>query len=193
MTLRKILKALIDNPDGGANGLMFEVYVLRAFKVGGYRFELKDIETGELTHLEIPLNPVVKRFYTIVESEPNQLWIPYASNFPCVDFLLSPRDLFQVTVSKTHPIKGQQLSELVDNLGRHHWFKQDEQPRLIFVVPEYAFHDYPLQNYHATTGKNYAKGSFIPANIRSLKQYVMKIDLASAAAGKSPGSDPVPK
>ncbi|KAG0324733.1 hypothetical protein BG004_003375 [Podila humilis] len=187
---RKILRTLIDDPDGSAGGLIFGVYVLRVFKEGGHCFVLKDLETGELTRLEIPLKPVVNRFYTIVESEPNQLWIPYAINFPCVDFLFSPKDLFQVTVSKTHPIEGHPLSELVNNIRDHHWIEQHVQPRLIFVVPEHTFHDFPLQNYHATTGKNYAKESLIPANIRSLKQYAMKIDLASAAAGESPGTDP---
>ncbi|OAQ24807.1 hypothetical protein K457DRAFT_23727 [Linnemannia elongata AG-77] len=94
--------------------------------------------------LEIPLKPVVNHFHTIAVTEPNQLWIPNASNFPCVDFLLSPKDLFQVTVSTIHPIKGHPLSELVNNIRQHHWISQDEQPRLIFVVPEHAFHDFPL-------------------------------------------------
>ncbi|KAF9083319.1 hypothetical protein BGX29_003223, partial [Mortierella sp. GBA35] len=43
--LRKIMRKLLDKPDGSASRLMFEAYVLRAFREGGYSFALKDIKT----------------------------------------------------------------------------------------------------------------------------------------------------
>ncbi|GJJ74334.1 hypothetical protein EMPS_06692 [Entomortierella parvispora] len=193
--LRNILKALMNNPGGSGSGLMFEAFVLRAFREGGHTFELKELETGEpaeLTHLKIPLKPVVNTFLTITGTKPDQLWIPKICNFACVDFLFSCENLFQVTVSGTHPIKGQLFSELIDSLKQRRWIKSPAEARLIFVVPEHIFDGFPKQKYHTTKGHNYKDIRSMPGNIRSVKQFVMKISVASAAAGKSPGLDLVP-
>ncbi|KAF9079122.1 hypothetical protein BGX27_006979, partial [Mortierella sp. AM989] len=83
--LRKLLMTLLDKPDGSAGGLIFEAFVLRAFRQGGHIFVLKDLDIGEFTHLKIPQRPVVNHFHTITTTKPGQLWIPKICNFACVD------------------------------------------------------------------------------------------------------------
>ncbi|KAI8603151.1 hypothetical protein EDD21DRAFT_46641 [Dissophora ornata] len=123
-------------------------------------------------------------FQTITSTKAGQLWIPTIHNFACVDMLLSPRDLLQITVSNTHAIKGIPFLKLVESLVEHSWITQPEEARLIFVVPSHVFADFQKQNYLTSDGKAHKN---IPAGIKSVKQYVLKIDIKAAAAGKSPG------
>ncbi|KAI8599790.1 hypothetical protein EDD21DRAFT_151048 [Dissophora ornata] len=180
----QMLEMLIKKPDGSASGIIFEAYVLRTFRDGGHTFELKDLQTGKTDRLIIPRKPDVMHFQTITSTKAGQLWIPTIHNFACVDMLLSPRDLLQITVSKTHPIKGPPLLKLVESLVEHSWIAQPKEARLIFVVPGHVFADFRKQNYLTSAEKVYKK---VPADIKSVKQYVLKIDVKAAAAGKSPG------
>ncbi|KAK5796917.1 hypothetical protein F5H01DRAFT_418729 [Linnemannia elongata] len=179
-----MLKKLVMDPNGSASGIMFEAYVLRTFREGGHIFELKDLETGQSARLEIPRNPEVTHFNTITPVTAGTLCIPKICNYACVDLLLAPRDLFQVTVSKNHPIKGLPLSKLIDNLIQARWILPHDEPRLIFVVPGHVYTDFEKQDYLTSEGKVYRT---VPADIQHVRQYVLKIDLESAAGGKSPG------
>jgi hypothetical protein len=184
-TCRLMLKKLIEDPDGSASGIMFEAYVLRTFREGGHTFELKDLQTGKPDRLNIPRNPIVNNFHTITPAKTSKLWIPKIRNYACVDLLMPPKDLFQVTVSKTHPIKGPPLSNLIKSLIDARWIAVPEEARLIFVVPTHVYSDFRRrQNYLTSAGKVYKR---IPADIQPVRQYVLKIDLESAAAGRSPG------
>ncbi|KAI8603153.1 hypothetical protein EDD21DRAFT_369903 [Dissophora ornata] len=180
----QMLKMLIQDAQGSASGIIFEAYVLRTFRDGGHTFELKDLQTGKTDHLIIPRKPDVMHFQTITSTKAGQLWIPTIHNFACVDMLLSPRDLLQITVSNTHAIKGIPFLKLVESLVEHSWITQPEEARLIFVVPSHVFADFQKQNYLTSDGKAHKN---IPAGIKSVKQYVLKIDIKAAAAGKSPG------
>ncbi|KAK5797024.1 hypothetical protein F5H01DRAFT_385359 [Linnemannia elongata] len=180
----RMLKKLVMDPNGSASGIMFEAYVLRTFREGGHIFELKDLETGQSARLEIPRNPEVTHFNTITPVTAGTLCIPKICNYACVDLLLAPRDLFQVTVSKNHPIKGLPLSKLIDNLIQARWILPHDEPRLIFVVPGHVYADFEKQDYLTSEGKVYRT---VPADIQRVRQYVLKIDLESAAGGKSPG------
>ncbi|KAG0079876.1 hypothetical protein BGZ90_001411, partial [Linnemannia elongata] len=177
-------KKLVMDPNGSASGIMFEAYVLRTFREGGHIFELKDLETGQSARLEIPRNPEVTHFNAITPVTASTLCIPKICNYACVDLLLAPRDLFQVTVSKSHPIKGLPLSKLIDNLIQARWILPHDEPRLIFVVPSHVYTDFEKQDYLTSEGKVYRT---VPADIQRVRQYVLKIDLESAAGGKSPG------
>ncbi|KAF9279969.1 hypothetical protein BGZ88_012438 [Linnemannia elongata] len=178
-----MLTKLIMDPNGSASGIMFEAYVLRAFREGGHIFELKDLETGQSARLEIPRNPAVTHFSTVAPVAAGTLCIPKICNYACVDLLLAPRDLFQITVSRNHPIKGPPLSKLLDSLIQASWTRP-EDARLIFVVPSHIYANFEKQNYLTSDRKVYRT---VPAEILRVKQYVLKIDLESAAAGKSPG------
>ncbi|KAF9315612.1 hypothetical protein BG006_003722, partial [Podila minutissima] len=94
-----MLKKLIEDPDGSASGIMFEAYVLRTFREGGHTFELKDLQTGEPGRLTLPRKPIVKSFHTIspANAETSQLWVAKTRNYACIDLLMPPTDLFQVT------------------------------------------------------------------------------------------------
>ncbi|KAG0064396.1 hypothetical protein BGZ89_009123 [Linnemannia elongata] len=179
-----MLKKLVMDPNGSASGIMFEAYVLRTFREGGHIFELKDLETGQSARLEIPRNPEVTHFNTITPVTAGTLCIPKICNYACVDLLLAPRDLFQITVSKNHPIKGLPLSKLIDNFIQARWILPHDEPRLIFVVPSHVYADFEKQDYLTSEGKVYRT---VPADIQRVRQYVLKIDLESAAGGKSPG------
>ncbi|KAG0196648.1 hypothetical protein BGX28_009902 [Mortierella sp. GBA30] len=69
------------DPEGSASGIMFEAYVLRAFREGGHIFELKDLETGQSARLEIPRNPEVTHFSTIFPVAAGTLCIPKTCNY----------------------------------------------------------------------------------------------------------------
>jgi hypothetical protein len=184
-----MLTNLTMNTDGSASGIMFEAYVLRIFEEGGHIFELKDLETGQSGRLNIPRNPEVTRFNTITQVTAGTLCKPKIRNYACVDMLLAPRDLFQITVSRNHPIKGQPLLKLFDSLIQARWIPRVDELRLIFVVPSQDYADFEKQNYLTSEGKVYKN---VPADILRVKQYVLKVDLESAAAGKSPGlQDPM--
>ncbi|KAH7053022.1 hypothetical protein BKA57DRAFT_534145 [Linnemannia elongata] len=180
----RMLTNLITNPNGSASGIMFEAYVLCTFREGGHIFELKDLETGQSGCLEIPRNPEVTHFNTITQVTAGTLCIPNMCNYACVDLLLAPRDLFQITVSRNLPIKGQPLSKLFDSLIQARWIPRLDELRLIFVVPSHVYADFEKQSYSTSDGKVYRT---VPADILRVKQYVLKIDLELAAGGKSPG------
>ncbi|KAG0023839.1 hypothetical protein BGZ82_010627, partial [Podila clonocystis] len=175
---------LVEDPDGSASGIMFEAYVLRTFREGGYTFELKDLKTGKRARLNIPRNPTVKNFHTITSANADELWIPRIRNYACVDLLMPPKDLFQVTVSRTHSIKGLPFSKLINSLTEERWVASPKEIRIIFVVPSYIYGQFQEQKYLDAAGKVYPT---VPAKIQRVKQYAVKIDLDSAAAGHSPG------
>ncbi|KAH7050407.1 hypothetical protein BKA57DRAFT_527951 [Linnemannia elongata] len=180
---KEVLETLILEPDGSASGIMFEVYVLRAFREGGHTFEIRDLLTGDLASLDIPRNPEVIHFDKITPVPAGTLCMPKICNYPCVDLLLAPRDLFQITVSKSHPVKGPPLSKFFSSLLQARLISPLGEPRLIFVVPSHVYADFEKQDYLTSEGKVYHT---IPADIQRVRQYVLKIDLESAAGG-SPG------
>ncbi|KAG0051527.1 hypothetical protein BGZ83_003608 [Gryganskiella cystojenkinii] len=187
----EILQRLIGDPKGSASGVIFEAYVVRTFRQGGYTFELNDLQTGESDRLIIPqspkVSPKVNRLHTFASTEACQFLIPKIRNFACVDLLVAHRDLLQITVSETHTIKGPPFLELTASLTQHHWIDKPEEARLIFVVPSHAYDEFQKQNYLTSVGKVYEREKNVPSNIWPVKQYVLKIDVESAAAGKSPG------
>ncbi|KAG0017883.1 hypothetical protein BGZ80_007810 [Entomortierella chlamydospora] len=63
-----ILTRLTKDPIGSASGIMLEVYVLHAFGEGGHIFEIKYLESGQLSQLEIPRNPETMDFSTITQT-----------------------------------------------------------------------------------------------------------------------------
>ncbi|KAH7053616.1 hypothetical protein BKA57DRAFT_257103 [Linnemannia elongata] len=180
----QMLKRLIADPNGSSSGIMFEAYVLRVFREGGHTFEIKDLETGQSARLDIPRRPQTEHFSRISSVAAGTLCIPRIRNYTCVDLLLAPRDLFQITISKSHPIKGPPLSKLIDSLVQAHWVSPTDEPWLIFVVPSQVYVDFETQKYLSSEEKVYRR---LPADIQRVRQHVLKIDLESAAAGKSPG------
>lgn len=172
---RGILNGLINDPEGSSSRIMFQAYVFRIFREGGHTFELKDLRNGKLSQMTIPQQPDTIHFEVVSEG-PSRLFTPKVRNYACADMLLSPRDLFQITVSSQHPVKeppfANHMANIIEEKG---WVSKPEEARLIFVVPSNVYDDFKEQNY------------LLSANVGPVKQYVLKIDLESAAAGKEPG------
>jgi hypothetical protein len=179
-----LLQKLISEPSGSSgSGITFEMYVLRIFREGGHTFEIKDLDSGKLSSLTIPRGQNTITFDTIPEITAGTLYIPRVSNFACVDLLLGPGDLFQITTSKDHPIKGHLLLELFETLQKAGWNPIAES-RLIFIVPSAVYDNFKKQSYNISEKKVYIRP---PAELRALKQYALKIDLTLAACGEPPG------
>ena len=174
VTWQQILNRLTGVDVGTAKGPMFELYVRHIFRKGGYEFRIKDLQDGTETTIEVPPNPSVVVFDEIPEvPPPGTLCIPTICNHACIDLLLSPGHLFQVTVSKKHAIKGPPFSNLLENLKGKKWISSSEDACLVFVVPSEIYDNFQEQK--------------IPKVIQSVKQFVLKIDLKSASTGKPPG------
>ncbi|KAG0237211.1 hypothetical protein BGW42_001478 [Actinomortierella wolfii] len=181
----QMLQRLVMNPNDSARGIMFEAYVLRIFREGGYTFEIKDLSDGTISSLSLPANPETKHFNTIPSVQEGTLCIPKISNYACVDMLPAHKLLFQITVSKDHPIKGPPLSKLLDRLIEAQWISTSDEPWLIFVVPSEVYADFKIQHYVSSSDEKVYKR--LPAELKRVRQYVLKIDLESAVAGRSPG------
>lgn len=183
---RGILKDLIKDPRGSASGIVFEAYVLRIFREGGHTFELKDLKTGKRTEVTVPQQPDTIHFKKMSEARrPGTLFNPKVRNYACIDMLLSPSDLFQITVSRQHPVNGPLFSRLMESIIKEKgWVNQPANARLIFVVPSNVYDDFKEQNYLSSEKEVYRR---LPTNVGPVKQYALKIDLESGAAGKEPG------
>ncbi|KAG0270796.1 hypothetical protein BGZ95_001516, partial [Linnemannia exigua] len=53
---KRMLERLIIEPNGVASGIMFEAYVLHVLREGGYTFEIRDLQTGNLASLDLLQN-----------------------------------------------------------------------------------------------------------------------------------------
>ncbi|KAF9343135.1 hypothetical protein BGX34_007161, partial [Mortierella sp. NVP85] len=158
-----------------------ELYVRHIFRRGGCEFGIKDLDHGTLGALEIKDEPVVEWFKDIptasAESE-GKLYIPKNCNYACVDLLLAPKDLFQVTVSNSHPIKGPPFKQLINNLTRQGWIASPGAARLIFVIPSEDVDKFCAQKYLNARGQVYQR---VPSEIQQVKQYVLTVDLKRAS------------
>ncbi|KAF9188894.1 hypothetical protein BGZ51_000232 [Haplosporangium sp. Z 767] len=166
---QQILEKLVGHYAGTAKGPLFELY---------------DLQDGSETTLKIPANSSVELFKEISAVPPGTLCIPKIYNYACVDLLLSPRHLFQITVSKRHDIKEWPFAELLENLMDKGWIHSPGDAHLVFVVSSEIYDNFPEQKYFSTTGTVYER---VPQLIQPVKQFVLKIDLMSASTGKSPG------
>lgn len=181
---KSILKSLVTDGNGAAKGVMFETYVQHIFRKGDCQFQIKNLEDGTVQDFDIPANPRVGWFKEIPALSAGSLQIPKQCNYACVDLLLAPRHLFQITVSKKHDIKGPPFSDLLDDLIRQNWIGSSGEAQLIFVVPTEIYKDFRAQKYLTSAGDVYKR---LPKQIRRVKQFVLNIDLESASTGQSPG------
>ncbi|KAK5796968.1 hypothetical protein F5H01DRAFT_418781 [Linnemannia elongata] len=172
---------LVMEPNGSASGIMFEAYVLRAFREGGHTLKSgspdwgpRSLESRGIQRLRILTRLLRSGRYTMHTKD---------LQLSCVDLLLAPRDLFQITVSKSHPIKGHRSQSLSAVSFKHGGYLL-WRTSAYFCRPSHVYADFEKQDYLTSEGKVYRT---VPADIQRVRQYVLKIDLESAAGGKSPG------
>ncbi|KFH63328.1 hypothetical protein MVEG_10738 [Podila verticillata NRRL 6337] len=92
----------------------------------------------------------------------------------------SPKSQYQ----KPTPSKDHRSRRLSKASFQHHWIATPKEARLIFVVPSHVYADFRKQDYLTSAEKVYEN---VPADIKPVKQYVLKIDVKAAATGQSPG------
>jgi hypothetical protein len=194
---QEIASRLIDSDSlGEARGAMFELYVRHIFRQGGIKFKARELQlassSSEISSefpVEIQINPKAKVFSKIGEAESGTLYIPRSRNFACVDLLLAPNILLQITVDPEHPIKGKPCENLLNDLIAHGWIKSAEEIHFVFVVPKVSAEAYKKQNFLKADKKTMKR---VRKTLKDIRQYVLGIDLEAAAKGRSPdGSDEV--
>ncbi|RUO96679.1 hypothetical protein BC936DRAFT_141631, partial [Jimgerdemannia flammicorona] len=166
------------------------MYVIHIFRKGGYVFEVKNLQDNTSSRLTIPKNPPYENFRKLDLSQydkrregtkknkktkkTEKLLLPSNPNHPCVDLVLTPDNMFQVTVSSQHPIKQNPLKNIVDKIPN-----SDRKSRLYFIVPADVYTNFRLQNYETEDGK-VAKN--VPKAITDrIEQWALKFDLRTAA------------
>ncbi|KAF9926042.1 hypothetical protein BGZ65_007461 [Modicella reniformis] len=176
---KDILRRLTNNSNC-PKGAMFELYVRRIMRKGDCEFHLKDLQGDNHGTLKIQKDPVAEIFKEIPSTiPPRTLCIPSNPNYACVDLLLSPSDLLQITTSQRHTVKEEPFSRLLDELQKKKWITSPSEVRLIFVVPSDKFEAFSAQNFVDKTRKK--------CGTSAVKQYALKIDLDEAVAGRAPG------
>ncbi|KAF9921127.1 hypothetical protein BGZ65_010620, partial [Modicella reniformis] len=156
-------------------GCRFEEYVAHIFRKGGHTFEIRELgnATPRRSLLTIPERPTVKIYrepadFSALAQDNGTLYMPATLNFPCIDAALGPNKLFHMTLSNENPIKQKVFGQIINSiLGGHP--TSANMPELYFVVPDYKFDDYPVQNYLTTDGK--------------VKQFALKFNLKTASPG----------
>ena len=159
--------------------MLFELYVLHIFRKGGYTFEIKEL-FGEkkIGELQVPDKPTTKHFRKTKDLNigitGKDLLIPEIPNFPCIDLILGPNKLLQVTVTGDYPLRQNHMKEIATTL-------RATALEVYFVVPGSIYDDFKPQNF--LNEKGGISGN-VPSIVRDIKQYALKVDLNT---GASPG------
>ena len=156
-------------------GDSFEAFVTYNFRQGDVTYATKELCPGDGSGdgsgmLKIPKTPNVQRFSAIEELAGvahETLCIPAVRNFPCIDLVITPNKLFQITLSENHPLKKAHLKNIARKLNH-------ADLELYFVVPEKIYDKFKPQNYLRKDGK---VSRNIPQVVRKIQQYVLKMVL----------------
>lgn len=130
-----------------ASGIMFEFYVIYLFRTGNHKFKTRSLVDGKTStfslngKLEVELIRNPEDLSNYKTGQKNVLFIPNKDNFGAADFIISPNRIFQVTVSKEHPIKQLELVKLVVNMQT---YKDNKEIRFYFV-PDEVYDEYKPQ------------------------------------------------
>ena len=177
----QVMQGLANGDTDGTLGKVFECYVRHLFFKGGgvrlskrrlYKALDKGKESTSLQWFTIPEKSKHKPFsemvdFSISKEDAGTFWTP-GPNFPCVDIILTPNSLFQITISLHHPVKQEPLRKILEKLPTK------ETISLYFVVPEEIFETFPFQNYYNEQGKVLQS---IPKTIKKLEQWVLGVPL----------------
>ena len=175
---REVMEGLARNERDGTLGKVFECYVRHLFfTAGGLELKKRRLyegdERGDEQCVTIPEKLEHKPFsgmidFSIPEGDTGTIWTP-GPNFPSVDMILTPRSLFQITISpKNHPVKQEPLRKILEKLPAK------DNISLYFVVPERHFEGFIFQNYITEQGTISKK---VPPSIRKIEQWVLGVPL----------------
>ncbi|CAG8840757.1 22424_t:CDS:2, partial [Gigaspora margarita] len=159
-----------ENEYSTLRGVIFEQIAHRILQKGR-SFIIRSLESDFTNAIEIP-ERIKLLFNDINKIEEGKYCQPIQKNFSSIDAIVAPHTLFQMTVSKNHPINVSGMKKLIEKLGgesgtNHIYF--------YFVLPKDLYDNYQAQPFY-TNGKTVAKR--IPSWITNrVKQYALKIDL----------------
>jgi hypothetical protein len=187
--LMEVLDGIRKGEEGAAKGFKFESAMIRAFRIGGIKFECKELleggRIGNTYTILMPKAPRVKRIRVpnnitdqSINIKDNDLLLPTKCNFPAIDALLAPHVLFQFTVSEAHPILQHPLVDIVSNLR-----PPNRIIPLVFVVPSEIYDNFKYQSYKVPK-RNLADdldpvkdAERTPRELDNVRQMAMKVDL----------------
>ncbi|RIB06214.1 hypothetical protein C2G38_2046960 [Gigaspora rosea] len=182
----------VRNPDDSSSsrGIMFESLVIHIFQVGNQQFEAKCIQgkqDGKKATLNITENNLTVKYIRNAEqlskyNDEATIIQPIKRNFGAADFIILPDNIFQITVSKKHPIKQSELVKIVKNIKAYR-INPNSTIKLWFIVPEDIYDDFQSQKY--ITPKNiiggdleaYKEVSRKSSVLNNIEQWVVKIKL----------------
>ena len=151
-----MMESIKDEPDQAVfRGKCFESYAHCVFEDGLIlEFDVRSLSDATCTKTLTIKTKSADTFTSDTKHEDlnsDTYYIPESKCFPSVDSFLPPALAFQMTVSKTHPIKssGIQIVKRILDV---------KKIDLYFVVPEDIFHHYAKQNIVIKDGSTAKKG-----------------------------------
>ncbi|KYR02355.1 hypothetical protein DLAC_01188 [Tieghemostelium lacteum] len=154
----------LHSPIGGS---FFESIVHTRLQKGG-TFTRRNLQTGieDSITIDKPISSSFIKSIISIELAPNGHYlIPSFSNPSVVDSLIKPNQLFQVTVSPTHPTLMQELSNIIEQLKNPHVVD------LYFVVPKDQYSDFKQQNYLTNTN---TFATELSKEVQAVTQYILE-------------------
>ncbi|KAF9143832.1 hypothetical protein BGX20_007084, partial [Mortierella sp. AD010] len=182
-TWHLILERLVNGKTGEAKGPMFELYARHLLRQGNWIFQARSLQGDPDITITLPPNPPVQYFDKIETVVPGTLCVPNSFNFPCVDMLLAPNYLLQVTINKEHGIMSEKYGKLLQTLLEKGWIESFQEVQMVFIVPQDIYDEYKEQHYLT---KRKTVNTRVPQALKDIKQYVLGIDLRAACTGGSP-------
>ncbi|GAM23476.1 hypothetical protein SAMD00019534_066510 [Acytostelium subglobosum LB1] len=159
----------LHSPLGGS---FLEAVVHRQLKEHGGQFQRRALKTNLVDTITFPRpssSAIIKSITDIGPALDNIYLVPSFSNFPAIDSLIKPNQLFQVTVSADHPPLMKELTSIVDQLGA-----TVANVELYFVLPQDQFSSFKEQHY-LTTSKT--KDVKLTPQVKKITQYALLFEL----------------
>ncbi|KAF0523890.1 putative crinkler family protein [Gigaspora margarita] len=161
-----VIASSSENEYSMLRGVIFEQIAHRILQKGG-SFCTRSLESDFTSTIEI-LEQIKLLFNDINKIKEGKYCQPIQKNFSSIDAIVAPHTLFQMTVSRNHPINVNGMKKLVEKLGgksgtNHIYF--------YFVLPKDLYDNYQAQPFY-TNGQTVAKR--IPYWITNrVKQYAL--------------------
>jgi hypothetical protein len=154
-------------------GQLFEPFVIRRIESKG-TFDVKLLNPAQnavstLKRFKFAFSGRIDFEDLQREKRNGVLCVPKSKSYAAVDFIIPPYDLFQVTVSRNHGVKGEAMNRLISTLG------DDGKSifRLFFVVPEEIYDSFQEQPYLTKYGKRYLNN--LPMVCNRIQQFALKM------------------
>ncbi|KAF9198323.1 hypothetical protein BGZ49_000879 [Haplosporangium sp. Z 27] len=178
-TFNMILDRLVNGKVGEDQGAMLKICIRRILRRGDCNFVARSLGVKKKQDITIAINanPTVKffdAFDVYKESMKGALWIPNSKTFACVDMLIAPNYLLQITTNVNHGIKSESFKALLKTLEEKEWIRSEKDVVLIFVVPKAKAEEYKKQTFRIGANRVDPKPT---KQLSNIKQYVLGVDL----------------